>query len=124
MKKVLAVLFVLVSITSYSQSFTGLSGYLKVEDNSWSLRFANNEYYYYTDVASIVLDSKSEVETFYNDLLSAKEGIVNILNENYMITSDKKMITLTNSNGQITVMVKKYLKKGLEEIKTSINFMS
>ena len=123
MKNFITFLIIILSFSASSQSYKGLSGYLKVEDGVWTYSFQNNNYKVITDISSIVLTSKLDVEIFYNDLQSASKDIVSIVRKNYSITSNKKMVTITNIEGGYSIGVKKYLKFGLKDIKESINFM-
>lgn len=132
MKKLLY-LFLLVSTISYSQSYTGLAGYLTVEDNVWTLKFQNNNTYDkliydvlgITDIAELQFDSKVDVEQFYNDLSTAvntKEG--EIVGKNYTLIITKKSVIVVNQSNKFTIVTKKYSKPGLAAISESLSFMS
>jgi len=120
----LVYLFILVSTIGYSQTYTGLAGYLNVNNNVWTLTFQNNEYYYLTDPATLAFDNINDVQVFYSDLQIALDTNNNeIIGKGYKLVSTKKNITLYNEYGQYMVIVKKYFKKGLEEINKSIAYM-
>ena len=120
----LVYLFVLVSTIGYSQTYSGLAGYLNVNNNVWTLTFQNNEYYYLTDPATLAFDNINDVQVFYSDLQIALDTNNNeIIGKGYKLVSTKKNITLYNEYGQYMVIVKKYFKKGLEEINKSITYM-
>jgi hypothetical protein len=124
MKKViLSIVFVFVSFLSYSQDFKGLGGYLRVDNGYWSLTWQNNNYKILTDLATLQFSNKSEVEQFYNDLTNAIESDKSITREKYRIHSDGNIVLVYNTDEQYTTLVKKYSKKGLSEIKESINYM-
>lgn len=120
----LVYLFVLISTIGYSQDYSGFNGFLTVNDNIWTLRFTNNEYYYYNDPATISFDNVDYAKEFYDDLTYALENKdIVIENPDYKIYSNKKNITLYNNKGQYMIIVKKYLKKGLSDIKNSLAYI-
>ena len=103
------------------QSF--LNGALTVESNTWSLSFINNQWDYFVEGSSLVFTNKENATEFYNDLITFMDSEGKIVRDSYMITSDKKMIVITNTYGQFMVSPKKYMKKGLEDIKESLNYL-
>ena len=132
MKK-LFYLFLLVSTISYSQEYTGLAGYLTVDNNVWRLSFQNNErgamildqVLDIKDMTSVTLTSKDEVEQFYNDLSTAvntKDG--SIKREKYRMEISKKSVLVFNNNLKYTTVMKKYSKPGLAAVQESISFMN
>lgn len=124
MKKLL-ILLLFIPLVSFGQDkFTGLGGYLKVtENNIWIFTYQNNEYNYITDIASIVFYNKNDAKEFINNFIDCVKNIKTIEKEKYTISSTKKMITVTNMDGQYTTSIKKYTKKGIIEMQTSLNFM-
>ena len=123
MKKLLFLL--LIPIVTFSQDkFTGLSGYLKVtENNFWILSFQNNDYKQLTDIGSIAFDNKMDAEEFVRNYIDCVNNIKTIERKDYTISSNKKMITITNSDGQYTTGMKKYTKKGIKEMQESLKYM-
>ena len=131
--KQLFYLFVLISTISYSQEYTGLAGYLTVENNVWRLSFQNNErgamildqVLDIKDMTSVTLTSKDEVEQFYNDLTTAidtKDG--EIKREKYRMHITKKNVFVFNNNQKYTTVMKRYSKPGLTAIQESISYMN
>jgi|LauGreDrversion4_2_1035121.scaffolds.fasta_scaffold1504161_1 hypothetical protein len=126
MKKVfLIIAMFFITTMSYSQDFKGLGGYLVVDQGVWTLTWQNNNYKILTDWAQIVLTDKNEVETFHNDLVTSFESKdeITIKREKYVIYVKNDMVLLYNNNEQYMTMVKKYMKKGIGEVKESILFM-
>ena len=124
MKKVILILSILSSTIVYSQDYTGLSGYLTVKDNVWVMTFQNNDYKVIEDMSSISFSKKEDVQIFYNDLknsLNIKEGTIE--GKGYRLSINKKMVLIYNDDNQYTTIIKKYSKKGLEDIKNSINYI-
>ena len=124
MKKVILILSILSSTIVYSQDYTGLSGYLTVKDNVWIMTFQNNDYKVIEDFTSLSFNKKEDVQTFYNDLknsLNIKEGTIE--GKGYRLSIHKKMVFIYNDDEKYTMIMKKYSKKGLEDIKNSINYI-
>lgn len=124
MKKVILILSILSSTIVYSQDYTGLSGYLTVKDNVWTMVFQNNDYKVIEDMSAISFSKKEDVQIFYNDLknsLNIKEGTIE--GKGYRLSIHKKMVLIYNDDNQYTTIIKKYSKKGLEDIKNSINYI-
>ena len=124
MKKLL-LLLLFIPLASFGQDkFTGLSGYLKVtENNIWIFSYQNNDYKVLTDIASIAFDNKMDAEEFVRNFIDCVNDIKKIERKDYTISSNKKMITITNSDGQYTTMMKKYTKKGIKEMQESLKYM-
>jgi hypothetical protein len=136
MKKVVLVFSLLVSTIGFSQDYSGYNGYLTVEDNVWVMNWSDqsnmgirnelhmNGIHVYSQISNaLVLTSKDQVESFYNDLemLKSNKSNITIERENYKIVSDKKSLVIVNNSGDTMVGIKKYLK--LKDIKESINYM-
>ena len=124
--RILVVIYLLIKGFKYAnaQDYSGLNGYLTVDNKVWTLKFANNDYYYYTDPATISFNNADYVNEFYSDLKYAYDNSdIVIENPDYKIYSSKKNITIYNNKGQHMLVVKKYFKKGLEEIKDSLNYI-
>ena len=114
MKKLILLLLFIPLVTFSQDKFTGLSGYLKVtENNVWIFSYQNNEYKVLSDIGSIAFDNKMDAEEFVRNFIDCVNNIKKIERKDYTISSNKKMITITNSDGQYTTMMKKYTKKGI-----------
>lgn len=123
MKKVLLLLVLSLCVNFMNAQKTFLGGYLKVEPTEWALSFQNNEYKQITDIGTILFTSKEDATTFVNDYGTALNDVVEIKTEKYSISSTKKIITVTNSNGKTMVVMKKYSKKGFAQMKESLKYM-
>jgi hypothetical protein len=126
MKK-LSLLFLLITTIGYSQSYNGLAGYLTVDNNTWTLKFQNNEFYYINDEVNLSFDNKQDVEQFYQDLLVAIDTKDNTIEGNgYTLVSSKKQVVVMKESyrDKYMVFVKKYSKPGLAAIQESISYMN
>ena len=125
MKKLILLLLFIPLVSFGQDKYTGLGGYLKVtEDNAWVLTFQNNEYEYVSDIASIYLQNKSEAIEFINDYEDCVKNIKTINKTKYKIVSTKKWITIYNSNNKYSKGLKKYTKKGIKQMKESLEYMN
>ena len=125
--KTIIYLFLLISTIGYSQSYSGLAGYLNVNDNVWTLTFQNNEFHYINDEVKLSFDNKSDVEQFYQDLLVAIDTKDNTIEGNgYTIVSSKKQVVVMKESyrDKYMVFVKKYSKPGIVAIQESISYMN
>ena len=133
--KILLVIYFMVMGYKYgmAQEYTGLSGYLTVENNTWTLKFQDNNTYDklvydvlgITDISELTFNSKDDVEQFYNDLSTAintNEG--EIVGKNYTLIITKKSVIVVNQANKFTIVTKKYSKHGLAAIQESLTFMS
>ena len=130
----LVVIYLLVNAFKFAnaQEYTGLAGYLTVDNNVWTLKFQDNNTYDklvydvlgITDISELKFDSKNDVEQFYNDLSTAvntKEG--EIVGKNYTLIITKKSVIVVNQANKFTIVTKKYSKPGLTAIQESISYM-
>mgnify|MGYP000156000447 CR=1 FL=1 len=124
MKKLILLLLFIPLVTFSQDKFTGLSGYLKVtEDNFWMLSFQNNAYKQLRDWGTISFNNKIDAEEFVRNYIDCVNNIKTIKRKDYTISSNKRMVIITNSDGQYTMAAKKYTKKGIKEMQESLKYM-